>query len=550
MTAAREFAASASERAETYLRLRAEAELRTALGFPQVKLRHPERRSSHSVLRRSLPARLRRRQQRFTVALAAASPAHADNVLTRVAGSLRGLANFLSTRLTLWAHQVRWRWMPRTHRVRWRWMPRMHRRDQGYEPPPAEACIGRLYAIATALTGAGALSEVTAMAVVSDLRVALAARSLIDQDQMLDYPDGPGFAPTSRSHAAVGPVSCYALGIAADCEIESKPSRIYLSTLVVSPARATMEVAITFPEELTRRDPRRLHAPLSQALRDVTARDDRGGTYDAHFSGGGSAGHWEGRFHFVPVPPAGLRWLDVTVPGGRVVRVSLDSPAQPLTATYSPLPAGKRAERYLDAATAEMLLTGSSDDYEPEAVLTVTALLESDLLQPDSPAVGRFAAAAALVGIDPPTGTARIPPQELPAGWHSLIARRNEEDGPTGVVPFAAVLPELDGARCVLTGLRSEPERAELQMHAQGWPDRHGRWHGRTSQMFRWAARDDVGGWYITSEGGGSWGGGEADLELWLHPAINPQARALELILTGPTGEVSVTVPLEWREGI
>jgi hypothetical protein len=538
MTTAREGVVSASERAETYLRMRAEAELRAALGFPRVKPPRPDRHARRqTALRRRRAFRMlqHRAQARST---ATSSTGGAGNVLTRLARSAAGPLSQLSTRLAF-----------RLYRLRWRWMRRIHRRGRRDDPPRAEACIDRVEMIATALTGAGALSDVTAMDVVSDLRVALAARNLVDQDGLLDEPDSFGPRSSGVFTAPIAPVHCFPIGVAADCQIEGKPSRIYFSAFVLSPAKASLEFALRFPPELFLHSPGMRRRPMD-SLDDVSASDDRGGSYRTHFSGGGGAGHWDGRFDLRPLPPVGVRWLDVTVPGGNVVRMPLDAPAATLTTTFTPLPPGERADRHLDAVTTRMLLYGTvwGDDENPQDLLTASALLEAGILESDNPALARFVAAADLVGVDLPAPLAGIARRELPAEWLSLTARREEEDGPTGVVLFAAALPELDGAHCVLTGLQSEPEQATLHMTAQGWPDHH---HGRhNTEVFRWTARDDLGGWYLASESSGSWGGGQADLELRLEPALNPQARALDIILTGKTGQVSVTVPLEWREGI
>jgi hypothetical protein len=35
-----------------------------------------------------------------------------------------------------------------------------------------------------------------------------------------------------------------------------------------------------------------------------------------------------------------------------------------------------------------------------------------------------------------------------------------------------------------------------------------------------------------------------------LRPPIDPRARTLQIILTGPDSEASVTVPLDWQEGL
>ncbi len=45
-----------------------------------------------------------------------------------------------------------------------------------------------------------------------------------------------------------------------------------------------------------------------------------------------------------------------------------------------------------------------------------------------------------------------------------------------------------------------------------------------------------------------SYGGDHGQMELQLAPALHPDATSLELTLVGPSGQVSVTVPLDWWE--
>jgi hypothetical protein len=127
------------------------------------------------------------------------------------------------------------------------------------------------------------------------------------------------------------------------------------------------------------------------------------------------------------------------------------------------------------------------------------------------------------------------------------MARADRHAGPTGIIPVAAVLPEVDGAQCIIGELSSDPDSATLQIHARGWPEpRHA---GRLRiEQFSWTARDDLGGSYVLGEGGWSYSDGEADLDLQISPAIDPQARSLDITLTGTTTQVTVTVPLDWQE--
>jgi hypothetical protein len=176
-------------------------------------------------------------------------------------------------------------------------------------------------------------------------------------------------------------------------------------------------------------------------------------------------------------------------------------------------------------------------------------LVAAGVLGTDSPSLGRLAAAAVRLGTQLPDPLAAIEPADLPASWLGLLSRTDCTDGPTGAIPVAAVLPEADGAQCVIVELVSDSESATMQVHARGWPEPRQPFGVRSDQIW-WSVRDDLGGGYVVGEGSSSWGNGEADLDLEIRPAINPQARALDIILTGATTQVTVTVPLDWQEGL
>jgi hypothetical protein len=139
-------------------------------------------------------------------------------------------------------------------------------------------------------------------------------------------------------------------------------------------------------------------------------------------------------------------------------------------------------------------------------------------------------------------------PCDLPAAWASVLENSHRRDGPPGVAPAAAVLPELDGTRFVLAGLRSYP--ASSRLFAMAWGHHRlpsfPRYPG--SNHWSWSARDDQGRWHVVSQSSYRASDQHADLQLVLKPPLHPRATSLEVTLTGPSGQVSATVPLDWRE--
>ncbi len=557
MTAAGEHAVPDRQRAESYLRLQAEAELRKALTFP--RYREPRRnplarhqgfhvigaapRRSHrrraAALRRLSQAQSRGRSSQPQAHLSRLRASRAGTLLSRSAGRAGHVLAAFGNRAAFAVRRMGRRFGGR--------------RGWAYEEAPAQACVRRLATLSAALADAGAIDEVTAESVVEDLRTSLAARSLVDQDELL------GGARVARWHgpatqaAPAGPLRAIPVGAKADLQVEGELARAYLGAMILDSDVASLTVTAKFPATLAEETERGM-PPEMEVLDHCTATDDRGGTYHAHFGGGGGSDRWDGQFCFRPVPPANVRWLDVALPGADPVRIPLDAAPAALPTTAVPLAPSEAADRFLDVRTVEVLESGwagDPDDCEdPELVTIASGLLAAGVLAATSPALGRLTAVAARLGLDLPVPLAEIRPRRLPEDWLGLLARCDRDDGPAGVIPVAAVLPELDGMRCAIAELESEPEWATIRVHARGWPepDHHSRW--RQAQPYRWTARDNVGGWYLTSEDGWSYSHGRADLDLRLHPAIDPQARELQIILTGRTGEVSVTVPLTWQEGI
>jgi hypothetical protein len=576
VTAASEHNAPDHERAETYLRLQAEAELRRALAMPEYKPPR-EHRASRAITWSAQARRMRRRRRildRFMrqqagkgqsgrpvqggpanqpkrqarpllAALqqtATSSVAVARSAAGPVARQLRRTGSHAAYR----RYQVR--------NVVWQLRSRLPRRlrSRGHEAPAAQACLDRVSALASVLAGIGAVSAQTELDVVSGFEAALAARSRIDPEALLGFSAHWMHRSAGTHLIPSGPPRAYPVGISASGEVQGVPIRYYLGVLVMDQGSLTLTMQARFPAESIEHDHRHMH-PMFEALSEASAVDDRRGMYQAHFSGGGGDRKWDGRLHLMPTPPSGVRWLDLTLPGAPSVRVPMDTPPADLRITTEAVTT-TAADRLIDTQTALLMLadeTHAADlltgEYTPNLAGMAADLLGSGVLTTSSESLRRLAGAAAHSGVPLRGPLAEIEPASLPADWLSLRARADREDGPAGIIAVAAVVPEVDGAQCVIGELVSDRDSARMQVHARGWPE--SRYQGGLRiEKFEWTARDDLGGWYVLGYGGGSFSDGEADLELQFSPALDPRARSLDIILTGVTTQVTVTVPLDWQE--
>jgi hypothetical protein len=180
----------------------------------------------------------------------------------------------------------------------------------------------------------------------------------------------------------------------------------------------------------------------------------------------------------------------------------------------------------------------------------VTALDAVGALEPARGAVGRLIALARRLGmpIPPALSAVATEAEELPAAWADILEHRRCEDGPRADAAVAAVLPELDGARFALAGLRSYASTAELRVIS--WGSQIGPHFVRhtAANPWSWLARDDRGRWHLVTEGASSAGDGHVDMQLILMPPLHPDATALDVTLTGPSGQVTITVSVNWQE--
>jgi hypothetical protein len=289
-----------------------------------------------------------------------------------------------------------------------------------------------------------------------------------------------------------------------------------------------------------------------------TGTDDRGNSYTMYpdSSSSDGDGNWTCLLSLSPVPQPGARWLELTMsPGSPPVRVDLASHAAGGGPAPGPAAAASPAERMVDTVAHRLLhasLTYPDDDVSwydlSEIADIVTALDAVGALGAARGAVGRLVTLAGRLRVRiPPALSAVAQPAGLPAAWQNILENRDRGDGPTGLASAAAVLPELGGTRFVLAGMRSGEAGAVLQALAWGVPQPpQFTFCTDAAKQWSWTARDDKGRWHVATEGSGSSSDRHAEMELELAPALHPDARSLEVTVTGPSGQASATVPLDW----
>jgi hypothetical protein len=302
-----------------------------------------------------------------------------------------------------------------------------------------------------------------------------------------------------------------------------------------------------------------------------TVTDDRGARYTLEFTPSGDSG-WTSELGLRPAPPPGTRWLDVTAPGSKPVRVALD-----LACPAVPEPPASEAQfspgEMLLVMLAERLLTAVPDypysRWRPRPGVTppalrnraarlgdiVAALEAADVLSPLSPVPARLATLCASLDIAE-HGITAPPARQLPEPWLSVLAhyqRRKPDPVPLleGYAAMTADLPELDGIRLTLLGLHHTDGGSALHVLVRGrrpgthlgplsidltlplsiWlRDSGGRWHcARVAEQHRTEPKD-----------------GELTMRLQLVPPLTRATPSAEILARGQSAEVRITVPLRW----
>jgi hypothetical protein len=417
----------------------------------------------------------------------------------------------------------------------------------------ADDSLRRLSTVAHVLAQADAIDKNAADAVTEQLATTLFARSRLGPHDVGDLLEPRRHSQPAR--APSGPYLAIPVGTTVRGGSGSIPAEVQMFALVIAPDRALLTTAGR-RAKLSRR--RRSHGWLPfDGPGMPTATDDRGNSHQVRPDSncGDSEGNWSAMLSLSPVPQPGTRWLELTMtPGSPAVRVDLASAGGGPAAR--PVAAAGPAERMVDAEAHRLLHAAlTSDDdlswYDLSEIADIVAALDTvGALGTARARIGSLIALAGQLRVPiPPALTAVAEPAGFPAAWRGILDDRDRADGPFGVAPGAAVLPEIGGTRFVLAGVRSGAAGAVLQALAWSLPQQpRFSFFTDAAKEWSWTARDDKGRWHVATNGSGSSSDRHSDMELEFVPALHPDARSLEVTVAGPPGQASATVPLDWWE--
>jgi hypothetical protein len=181
----------------------------------------------------------------------------------------------------------------------------------------------------------------------------------------------------------------------------------------------------------------------------------------------------------------------------------------------------------------------------------VAALEAAEVLSPLSQVPGRLAALCASLSITG-HGLTAPPGPELPERWLSLLShyQRRKPDTPPareGHAPLAVALPEFDGMRLALLGLHNTDGQTTLHLLVSGLPEDDGTGPPLLENLpvSVWV-RDSGGRWHVAGVDGAHFSDGEHWLRMRLRPALARSTAWIEVLVAGRSAEVCATLPLDW----
>lgn len=182
----------------------------------------------------------------------------------------------------------------------------------------------------------------------------------------------------------------------------------------------------------------------------------------------------------------------------------------------------------------------------------IAALEAAEALSALSPVPGRLAALCGSLGVRG-HGITAAPVLDLPEPWLSMLShyhRRKPDAAPAGdgYAAVAAALPEFDGLQLILLGLHNCDGDTWMNTLTYGRLPREQPGPLRLDMAFPLSiwVRDDAGRWHIARPAGWYDAGGEAVLTLRLVPPLARACDRIEVRAAGRSAEVRATVPLRW----
>ena len=123
-------------------------------------------------------------------------------------------------------------------------------------------------------------------------------------------------------------------------------------------------------------------------------------------------------------------------------------------------------------------------------------------------------------------------------------------DGPDACAPLACVLPDVDGARFALAGLSTAAGESHLHVISNGMPQLMDRFDRNWTPGFSWWLRDGAENWHVATAGEPRWFlDGTQAFRLRLTPPLAAAPDAAEIVVTGPATRVRATIPIRPEPG-
>jgi DNA-directed RNA polymerase specialized sigma24 family protein len=430
--------------------------------------------------------------------------------------------------------------------------------------------LARVARVAQVLTAVGALDEEVADQILGELELTLAIRQAGSLGRggpgpgswRWSSPMRPRPRPAAGSGTTAGagaaPARVVRLGQVIPVPGEDASGEVYLLSYAQTASGPQLSLFARDRLWSVRPGPPERWA---SRLEQFTATDDRGTSYQlkARDLGGGPDG-WTLMLH--PGPPYDPRWLDLaTIVGEPAVRVDLHPSArapQDATVTVSAATASP-GEHLLHAVAARLLAAPAADLAAPGPGPPATAadglgdviaaLQAAGALSPLSPVPGQLAALCARLHLTG-HGITAPPARNLPGPWLSMLAhyyRRKTGAARDGCAAAAVTLPGIDGITLAILGLHNCQGRTVVHVHASGpmcqaayWPD----------ELYYWPVtwiRDSGGRWHATRIRGQSGTGGQTALRVEVVPPLSRTTTWIEVVTAGRSAQARARLPLRWE---